>query len=46
MMKSWIVVGWMLDCSGLILKHKNEKYREIEGKTQEDQRDDVEAHTE
>ena len=48
MMKSWIVVRWMLDCSGLILKHRNKKLREIAGlrtpKIQEDQRDDVEAH--
>ena len=50
MMKSWIVVGWILDCSGLILKHRNEKLREIAGlstpKVQEDQRDDAEAHIE
>ena len=50
MMKSWIVVRWMLDCLGLMLKHRNEKLREIAGlrkpKIQEDQRDDVEAHTE
>ena len=50
MMKSWIVVGWILDFSGLIPKHRNEKLREIARlstpKIQEDQRDDAEAHIE
>ena len=49
MMKSWIVVGWMLDCSGPILKHRNEKLREIAGlrtpKIQEDRTDDVDSQT-
>ena len=50
MMKSWIVVGWILDCSGLILKHRNEKLREIARlstpKMPKDQSDDAEAHIE
>ena len=49
MMKSCIIVGWTHDSSGLILKHRNERYRAIEDRGhqrfQEDQRDDVEAQT-